>query len=170
MLRALDRFHAGLLKWLAAIGGVLIVVSVALVILNVVSRATGYGPFRFTIAIVEYILLYFTLLAAPYLVRIRGHVMVDFVVTSLRWFPRLVLESAIYLICFAVCVIFMVTSALIMIEAIGRGTFDERSIDIPYWALYCLFPLSFGLMAIEFLRFLFRFDSLYEERIPDEGL
>lgn len=170
MLQAIDRIYVGLLKALAVLGAVLILISVGLVILNVVSRAAGFGPFRFTIAVVEYILLYFVLLVAPYLLRIRGHVMVDFVVKHLAGFPRIVLESAVYLVCLAVCILFMVVSVEIMVEAIGRGRFDERSIDIPYWALYCLYPLSFGLLAIQFLRFLLRRETLYEDRAADEGL
>ena len=39
---------------------------------------------------------------------------------------------------------------------------DERSIDIPYWLLYVLFPRCFTVIALEFLRYLLGADSLYE--------
>lgn len=170
MLETLDRYLERVLQGLAALAATLIVFAIVLVVLNVVGRATGTGAFRFTVAVVEYILLYFTLLSAPYLLRIRGHVLVDMVIKNLKGLPRVLLESAIYIVGIIVSVIFVVVSIDIMQSAIARGRFDERSIDIPYWVLYAPYPLCFGLLAIEFARNLFRFGSLYEGNDPQEGL
>ena len=38
---------------------------------------------------------------------------------------------------------------------IARNDFDVRAFFVPKWILTIAFPISFGLMAIEFSRFLF---------------
>lgn len=170
MLAAVDRAYFGLLKLLAGVGALLIVVSIGLVVFNVASRAAGFGPYRPTIAVTEYILLYFTLLSAPYLLRTKGHVMVDMVIRRLRGLPRKIMESIVYVIGIVVCSTFAVISVEIMRDTIRRGFFDQRSIDIPYWTLYVLFPLCFGLLAVEFARYLLTSDSLYDSSDTNEGL
>jgi C4-dicarboxylate transporter DctQ subunit len=47
---------------------------------------------------------------------------------------------------------------------------DERSVDIPYWMLYVLFPPCFLLIAFEFCRYLLGFDSLYEGEIQLDSM
>jgi C4-dicarboxylate transporter DctQ subunit len=75
--------------------GVLILIGIGLVIVDVSIRALGMRPPGFTVAAVEYILLYFVLLSAPYLVRIKGHVLTDMVFQrlpqSIRWWGTSVL-------------------------------------------------------------------------------
>lgn len=161
MLTVIGRLYTGLINGLAVLAALLIVFAVGLVILNVASRALGYGPIQVSIAATEYILLYFTLFSAPYLLNTRGHVMVDVVVSRLTGLPRRILEAAIYLIGIAVSVVFAFVSVQIMLEAIERGWFDERSVDVPYWVLYAAFPLCFGLLALEFSRYLVTSRSLF---------
>lgn len=170
MLTVIGKLYSGLIHGLAALAALLVVFSITLVILNVASRALGFGAVQSTIAIVEYVLLYFTLFSAPYLLHTRGHVMVDMAVKQLRGVPRRILESGIYLIGIVVCSIFAVVSVLIMREAIERGYFDERSIDVPYWLLYAAFPLCFGLLIIEFARYLLTSRSLFEGGEERESL
>ena len=42
---------------------------------------------------------------------------------------------------------------------------DVRSFDMPRWMLMASIPLSFGMMAIEFLRFLWRGESPVRRRL-----
>jgi len=170
MLSVLWKLYVGLIKGLAALAALLIVVSICMVVADVTVRAFGRGSFRATIAVVEYILLYFTLFSAPYLLHTRGHVLVDMVIKSMPVWPRRILESAIYLLGMAVCTTFAVVSIQIMRDAIQRGYFDERSIDLPYWLLYAAFPLCFGLLTLEFGRYLVTRASLYDADDKTEGL
>lgn len=170
MFVVIGRLYTGLINALAALAALLILFAVGLVVFSVIWRYLGLGGVQATIATVEYILLYFTMLSAPYLLHNQGHVMVDMVVNRLTGLPRKVLESVIYLIGIAVCSIFAVVSVQIMREAVARGYFDERSVDVPYWLLYAAYPLCFGLLAIEFLRYLLTRSSLYDPHEANEGL
>ena len=166
----IGRLYDGLINALAVLATVLIVIAIGLVIMNVGSRAMGYGSFHVTIAAVEYILLYFTMFSAPYLLHNRGHVMVDMAVKNLTGLPRRALETAIYLIGMTVCAIFAVVSVQIIREAVQRGYFDERSVDVPYWLLYAIYPLCFGLLTIEFARYLVTSRSLFAANDQRESL
>lgn len=164
------RIHDGCVSGLVVVAGVLIAISIAMVITDVVMRATGHKPPGFTVAFVEYILLYFTLLCAPYLVREKGHVCVDVLVRALSGVRRASIEKLVYLLCVVVSLVFAVMGWSIFAEAIRFGYVDERSVDIPYWTLYFLFPISFGLIAIEFARYLFGAGSYYEQRQPIDSV
>jgi C4-dicarboxylate transporter DctQ subunit len=141
--------------------GVLILIGIGLVIVDVSIRALGMRPPGFTVAAVEYILLYFVLLSAPYLVRIKGHVLTDMVFQRLPQSIRWWVEKFIYVLCIVISLIFAGVGGLLFYEALLLGYMDERSIDIPYWLLYVLFPSCFLLIALEFSRYLLGADSLY---------
>ena len=50
------------------------------------------------------------------------------------------------------------------------GYVDERSVDVPYWALYVMFPICFTMIAIEFTRYLLGFDSMYVRDAAPESM
>jgi TRAP-type C4-dicarboxylate transport system permease small subunit len=170
MFALIASLYVRLIQGLAALAALLILFSIGLVIVSVVWRFFGLGAVQATIATVEYILLYFTILSAPYLLHTGGHVAVDMIVSKLTGTPRRLLESAIYIIGIVVCAIFTVVSVEIILDALRRNSFDERSVDVPYWLLYAGYPLCFGLLTIEFARYLFSGDSLYESQEPKDGL
>jgi TRAP-type C4-dicarboxylate transport system permease small subunit len=168
VIQRLDQAWLWLLKALVAVAGLVIGAGVVLVVVDVTLRASGVRPPGFTVAFVEYSLLYMTLLAAPYLVRTKRHVMVDFLVKGAAPPLRRALETAVYLICLTVACVFAYFGWVLLDEAIRFGFVDERSVDIPFWLLYMLLPGSFGLVALEFLRLLFGPDTLYDaERAAD---
>lgn len=162
MLKLIGRLYNWLLRGCVILAGVLIVVGIVLVIVDVAMRSLGMRPPGYTVAFVEYILLYFVLLAAPYLVREKGHVLTDIGQSRLPPKARWVVEKFVYLVCIAVSLVFAWMGAALFAEARRFGYVDERSVDIPYWALYVLYPLCFSLIAIEFARYLLGFDSLYD--------
>lgn len=163
-LKAIIRAYNTLIAGLAVLAGAAIAVAFLLIVIDVGMRATGFRPPAFTIATVEYLLLYFTLLAAPWLVREKGHVYVDALISRLPGGARHVLEKAVYLLCTAVPLIFTYYAGLLLVDAASSGMFEERAIDIPLWLLYAPMPIGFGLVAIEFARLLFGADTLYQDR------
>jgi len=153
-----------------ALAGTLIGAGILVVVVDVTIRALGFQPFGFTVAFVEYVLLYFVLLAAPYLVREKGHVTAEVLFAQLGPASKRVCEKVVYSICIVVSLIFAYQGGVLFDEAIRYGYMDERSVDVPYWALYVLFPLSFSMIAIEFLRYLLGFDSMYDRKEAQESM
>ena len=76
----MDKIYKGynfILLALATGAGLVIFSSFAMIVVDVSIRIVGLKPPLFTMAVVEYGLLWFTMLAAPWLVRIKGHVFID---------------------------------------------------------------------------------------------
>ena len=163
-MRAVIAAYNRLIVALAVLAGAAIALAFVLVVADVGLRALGRRPPAFTSAVVEYILLYFTLFAAPYLVRQKGHVYIDAVLSRLpgRW--RWVAEKLAYLVCVATSLVFSAVGFRLALEAIAAGTIEERSIDVPSWVDYAPVGPIFLLVAVEFARFLIGLDSLYGER------
>jgi len=114
--------------------------------------------------VVEYILLYFTLFAAPYLVRHKGHVYVDAVTSRLAARPRWLANKFAYLVSVVTSLIFAYIGFKLAFEAIQSGSIEERSIDVPSWVDYSPVGPLFLVIAIEFGRYLIGIDTMYADR------
>ncbi len=146
---------------LAWVGCAIVAALFALIVLDVGLRSIGVKPFAFTLAVVEYGLLYFAMCAAPYLVRVRGHVVIEAVVAQLPRPAQRILAKLVYLICFALCMLMAWYSAGLFVEALVRGILDVRGVNLPYWLLYLPLPLGFFLSGLEFVRYLAGLASYY---------
>jgi TRAP-type C4-dicarboxylate transport system permease small subunit len=154
------RGYDALIEGLAGLAGLLIGALCLLIAWDVIARNLGLQPPDSTVALTEYSLLYFTMAAAPYLVRVRGHIVVELLYRRLsgsarRWHDRLVLG-----LCVLICALVAGLAAILAVEAYRRGEVDVRSLDLPRWLLFLPLVVGFGLMGTEFLRLLLRDESL----------
>jgi TRAP-type C4-dicarboxylate transport system permease small subunit len=95
------------------------------------------------------------MLGAPWLVRKRGHVHVELVTAMLPARTQAWLSRLVALGCVAVCVMLAYAGYELVSRDIARNNFDVRAYFTPKWWLTIAFPVSFGLMAVEFARFAF---------------
>ncbi len=146
---------------------VLIVVDVAMTILS--GLDIGISPWDRTLGLVEYGLLWFTMLAAPWLARMKGHVFIDAVKVLLSPSIQKVIAKFAYLVAFCGSAVFAYYSVLLFWEAVVEEQIDERGADMFLWALYFPMPIGFALLAIEFLRYLFGFDDMYAKGLDASG-
>lgn len=156
--------YNGLIQYMRIASGILVFLVFILIVVDVFIRLVGLNPWSYSVMIVEYALLWFAMLAAPYLVRVKGHVFIDALTTLIPAGPRLVIEKIAYTICICACLIFTWYSGSVLITAIADGTLDVRSEDIPLWVLILPLPFCFVLVAIEFVRYLIGIDTMYSDR------
>jgi C4-dicarboxylate transporter, DctQ subunit len=149
---------------LAVIAGATIALAFVLIVVDVTLRATGFVPPAFTSAVVEFVLLYFTLLAAPYLARRKGHVYVDALTSMLAPRSRWVANKGAYLVCIVTSLVFAVIGFRLFLDAIRSGAIEERSIDVAAWIGYAPVGPVFLILAIEFGRYLIGIDTMYADR------
>lgn len=146
---------------LAVCSGIVIFAAFLMIVIDVTIRILGFSPPAYTIAVVEYILLYFTIMAAPWLVRQKGHVFIDavtqFLPPAVKWF----VAKIAYALCICSALIFCYFSTQLFFDAWAAGILDVRGVDMPQWALYAPMPLGFLMVAIEFLRYLVGIDDMY---------
>jgi TRAP-type C4-dicarboxylate transport system permease small subunit len=164
---ALDRVaaaHLRLLEFLKALSGAVIFAVFLLIVSDVLIRTSGFKTWQPTSVLVEYGLLWFTMLAAPWLARNKAHVFIDAITQLLPGAVQQVLAKFVYLVCVIASVVVCYYSTRLMITAIVEDQIDIRAVDMPLWSLIAPIPLCFLLVAIEFLRFLLGYDSMYGSR------
>ena len=156
-----SRIYNALLYTMAWIAGATLVWLMVSVILSVVMRNAGLQPFAWLFTSAEYGLLYMTMLGAPWLVREKGHVHIELVTAMLPDGLRRIVSRAVALLCVIVCLILAYKGFELCLSNIQRNDFDVRAYYFPKWLLTIAFPLSFGLMVVEFSRFVFGKDLLH---------
>ena len=152
------------LELLKALAGVIIFCVFVLIVSDVLIRTVGLKPWLYSSVLVEYGLLWFTMLAAPWLARNKAHVFIDAITQLLPPALQQVLAKLVYLVCVVMSLVVAYYSTVLLITAFAEGQIDTRAVDMPEWTLYAPIPLCFLLIAIEFLRFLLGYDSMYGSR------
>ena len=143
--RALDK----LLKSLAAAAAVALGSLFAFLVYEVSMRAAGLRPPICVESLSEYVLLYSTALAAPWLLRTNEHVAMVIVTMALPRGARKILERTMALVGAIVCLIVCWYALKVTISVQGL---EIRSFEMPRWMVYAPLPVGFFLLALEFLR------------------
>jgi C4-dicarboxylate transporter, DctQ subunit len=157
--------YNGLINGLRYLAGVVIFGIFVLIVADVFVRLIGISPWLYSYILVEYGLLWFAMLGAPQLVRTKGHVFIDAITQLMPQGVRRVTARIAYVICVVSSLIFSYYSLQLLIGAIADNEIDVRAVDMPLWTLLSPLPFCFALVAIEFLRYLVGWDSMYGERI-----
>ncbi len=153
-----------LINGLAMCAAGVISVAFVLIVVDVLMRLVGLSPPAFTITVVEYILLYFTMFSAPWLVRVKGHVFVDALTQLMPGRVQRVFAKIVYFLSICSTLTFSYISFGLLVEAIVTGNLDVRGVFMPAWILFAPMPLCFLLVAAEFLRYLIGIDDMYGSR------
>lgn len=153
-MRAVLRLYDLLIGMLAMVAGILVAVLFVMIVVDVGMRTAGLHPPIFTSAVSEYMLLYVTMFAAPWLVRERGHVRIDSFVSYAGPKVKWALERLIILVCLLLSLTAAYLSTRFAIDFWIKGTVDIRSIEIPRSFLFVPLIVGFTLCATEFLRIL----------------
>ena len=151
-----------------ALSGVIVFGIFVLIVVDVgirfVGPTLGIQAWIYSFGVVEYGLLWFAMLAAPWLVRIKGHVFIDAITQLLPPGAKRVMAKISYLICVCAALVFTYFSMQLLIEAFATGQTDTRGEDMPLWTLLFPIPFCFFLVSIEFGRYLLGFDDMYGDR------
>lgn len=160
-MHSIRRAHSAVLYTMAVLAGGMLVWLLVSVVVSVLMRNVGLQPFAWLFTSAEYGLLYMTMLGAPWLVREKGHVHIELVTAALPGHLRRILSRMVALACVAVCAVLTWKGIDLVLTNIERGDVDTRAYYFPRWMLTITFPISFGLMAIEFARFVIGTDLLH---------
>lgn len=160
-MKAVARAYNGLITLLAVVAGAMLAFVFVGIIADVAVRTAGYNAIQWYSALAEYSLLFSTMLAAPWLVRLKGHVVVESLTLAMPGPVQRAMAKVVYLLCIALSLLFVHYGTAEMVEALGSGELDLRSIDMPKWILFIPFPIGFSLIAVEFARYLLGVDSYY---------
>lgn len=153
MMRVVDRVCDAL----AIFAGLYLVAIMLGIVVSALARTlTLSGTWTshiFTFA--EFGLLYIVMAASPWLVRHRGHVFIEIVTAILPRRVQRPFSRFVSLLCVVICVILVWYTFGAAAKAYRFGDAEMRSLDMPKWLLLGAMPIGFGLMGIQFLRFVF---------------
>lgn len=130
----------------------LIAMIFVIVVYDVATRNFGFRPPYWGVNTVEYALFWIAMLSMPDLVRTRGHVSVEIVLSALSPTARSRLSTTISIIAAALCFFMTWRSGLNFLEAWTSGNYEVRGFDMPEWIIYLPMPISFFLAGLMFLR------------------
>jgi len=146
---------------LAVLAGLYLVAILFGIVFQASSRSFGFSGSSHIFTFSEYGLLYIVMAASPWLVRIKGHVYIELLTAALpAWLAR-PFSRGVALLCVVICGFLFYYSGVNTLRAYNFGDADMRSLDMPKWLLLGTMPICFGLMGLNFLRFVFGPDTLH---------
>ncbi|HVL36283.1 MAG TPA: TRAP transporter small permease [Burkholderiales bacterium] len=151
-----------MLYGMALVAGVLMVAMMVMIVTDVALRNLGYQSSAHLFTFTEYFLLLIPLLGAPWLVREKGHIYIELLISALGPDARRALVKLILALSIAVCAVLAWYGGAITVQDFVQGHKDVRSYDMPRWILMAFMPLAFGMMTLEFARLLVRGESPYK--------
>ncbi|HZD20591.1 MAG TPA: TRAP transporter small permease, partial [Burkholderiales bacterium] len=167
-LALISRAYDAVLYGMAGLAGLLMVAMMTTIFIDVVLRNLGYQSSAHFFTFTEYALLAVPCLGAPWLVREKGHIYVEMFLTSLPLRPRAVAIRLIGALCVVVCAVLGWYGGVITVNDFIHAERDVRSFDMPRWIVVGFIPLSFCMMAIEFVRFLARGENFLGAQSPTD--
>lgn len=159
LLRYVARAYDAVLYGMAYLAGFLMAAMMTVIFIDVVLRNLGYQSSSHFFTFTEYALLVIPCLGAPWMVREKGHIYVEILLMYLPPRARLWLTMAIGACCIAVCAVLAWYGFGVTLNDFLQNEKDVRSLDMPRWTVVGFIPLSFAMMAVEFLRFVVRGES-----------
>ena len=134
-------------------------------------RALGlrYDPAVFVF--IEYGFVYVLMLGGPWLVRTRGHIHIEMLTAALPPLPRAVLSRLVAVLCVLTCFTLAWYTGALALDDFRSDKYDElrAQFDIKRWIVTGSMPVGFGLMAIEYLRFVLGSEHLHSGKAGVSG-
>ncbi len=163
MLKRLGRWYERLLWLMMAAASLYIALMMLSIVYYSILRALGwrYSPYIFSF--IEYGFVYVLMLGGPWLVRTRGHIHIELLTAAVPGNVRNVLSRSVAVLAALTCLALAWYTGVLTVEDFTANRYDElrAQLDIKRWIVTVSMPIGFGLMGIEFLRFVFGRELLH---------
>jgi TRAP-type C4-dicarboxylate transport system permease small subunit len=146
---------------LAILAGTYLVAIMFGIVFQATARSFNHSGSSHIFTFSEYGLLYIVMAASPWLVRLKGHVFIELLTAALPAAVSKPFSRFVALLCVLICLVLVWYSGATTLRAYHFGDADMRSLDMPKWMLLISMPVCFGLMALNFLRFVFGAETLH---------
>lgn len=158
-MRVIDR----ICDILAVLAGIYLVAIMLGIVISALARTANmsgqWASHVFTFA--EFGLLYIVMAASPWLVRHKGHVFIELLTAALPAAVRAPFSRAVAGLCVVICAVLVWYTFWGTVKAYQFGDAEMRSLDMPKWLLLGAMPVGFGLMGLQFTRFVFGPETLH---------
>ena len=148
----LTRAHDWLVRAMAVLAAAIIAAMVVLICADVAMRNLRLGTLRWSVELSEYGLYAMTLLGAPWVLALRGHVAMDLVAGAFSGMRRRVLDVLTCLVGALICAVLLWKGIDVTATSMQRGAMVRQVLVFPEWWLMALVPFAMGLLSLGFLR------------------
>ena len=156
MLEMIGKAYLMLLRVLMGAAAIYLGLMMLAIVYATMFRYLDLSYSGYSFVFIEYGFIYCLMFGAPWIVRQRGHVYIEIATAAVPPRVRNVLSRVIAFLATVVCALFAYYSGILAVNDFLSYEIDVRgSYDIPRWIVTITMPLGFGLMAIEFGRFIF---------------
>lgn len=146
--RALDRTE----NFLAAIAGILIILSMLTVMLEVIVRYIFGTSFVWVQEYNEYILLYIPFLTGAWLLRNNDHVIVNLIDKTLGESSSIILNIIVAILGILSMLIIVYYSTIVTLDILSRNVTSTTVLRTPQIYIYIIIPIGSFFMLLEFIR------------------
>jgi C4-dicarboxylate transporter DctQ subunit len=157
MLRAFGRWYERLLWLMMAAASLYVALMMFSIVYFAAFRALGWRYNPYTFPFIEYGFIYVLMLGGPWLVRTRGHIHIELLTAAVPDKVRVVLSRLVAVLSALTCLALAWYTGVLTIDDFTGNRYDElrAQLDIKRWIVTVSMPIGFGLMGIEFLRYVF---------------
>jgi len=157
MLRTFGRLYEGLLRLMMAAAAVYVGLMMLGIVYYASFRALGWSYNLYTFPFIEYGFIYVLMLGGPWLVRTRGHIHIELLTAAVPERARNVLSRVVAGLSALTCLVLAWYTGVLTVEDFTGNRYDElrAQLDLKRWIVMISMPAGFGLMGIEFLRYVF---------------
>lgn len=168
-MRQLNHYFGLLLEAVALLGCLLLFGMMLMICGDVILRFMRWPSLPWANEISEYCLYAATFLAAPLLLRMGKHVRLDLLLRALP--PRMgwMMEWLVDLVGLGVCVTLTLASLRILLASHASGSIVLKTLSFPEWWLLAPIPITFFLLAVEFIFRMYRL-SIGPRELRDEAI
>jgi len=167
----IGRLYRGLLRLMMAAAALYVGLMMAAIVYYTTFRSLGwrYEPAAFVF--IEYGFIYVLMLGGPWLVRTKGHIHIELLTAAVPPRVRNVLSRAVSALCVLICLALAWYTGVLAWDDYSGNKYDElrAQLDIKRWIITSSMPLGFGLMGIEFLRYVFGRELLHSGKAGVTG-
>ena len=141
-----------LLDAMAYMAGILIFVMAFLVCGSAVVRYIGLRPPIWVLQYTEYGLLWFTFLAAAWLLRHKGHIRIDTLTSRLSPKTQKKMQLVNDILGFVISMVIFIFGSIHTIELAQKGILEVKGVTVPKAPFFMIVPLGGFVLAIQFIR------------------
>jgi TRAP-type C4-dicarboxylate transport system permease small subunit len=134
------------------LSGLLLMLVTLFVSWAVVIRYLNYKPPVWVIQYTEYALLWITFLGTGWLLREKGHIRIDTLVSRLNPTAARWLEIFNDIVGLAVAVVIFWVGSTNTVDLYARGIADVKAVTLPMYALFAVIPFGGLMLLIQFVR------------------
>lgn len=152
----LGRFYRVLMQCCGAAGGITFGLMGLLVTLDVVFRNLNIDLIPASIEITEYMLMFATFVAAPWLLYHSGHIRVDVILHFFSEGFQRFLELFCNIVGLLVCAVLAYETWRVLLDSYSQAVMVFKELIFPEWWLNLPLLFSASLLTIEFSRRIFK--------------